>query len=68
MSKCLSEEMIIIDPGTFWGLAGSCGGDKELSVEVVSTCLNVYFLIFLLRNKRKCQNQVLVNQDTAGWR
>lgn len=46
MSKCLNGEMIIIDPKTFWGLAGSSGGDKELSVEIKNTCLNVYFFFF----------------------
>lgn len=49
MSKCLSREMIIIDPETFWGLAESCGGDKELSVELANMCLNVYFLIFFCK-------------------
>lgn len=33
--------MVIIDPETFWSLAGSCGGDKEISVEIQNTCLNV---------------------------
>ena len=41
MPKCLNGEMIIIDPEAFWGLAGSCGGDKKLSVEITNTCSNV---------------------------
>lgn len=48
MSKCLNGEIIIIDPETFWGLAGSYGGDKEISVEIANTHWNAYFLISLL--------------------
>lgn len=47
MSKCLNGKMIITDPETSWGLAGSCGGDEELSVERANMFLNVYFLISL---------------------
>ena len=46
--QCLNGKMIIVDPETFWGLAGSCGGDKELSIEIANMCLNVYFPVFLL--------------------
>lgn len=70
MSKCLNGEMIIIDPETFWGLAGSCGGDKKLSVEITKTCSNVTSLFSFceVRGNAKTKSQltrVLLDGDKA---